>query len=86
MSMKTLRKFIGFARNPWLMILAGVFLASSSLYELGNDLMEMSEGIKTAHGTFVYGFIVVIRSLGELDEGMGMVAEGDEGMGGGSEA
>lgn len=84
MSMKTLRKIIGFARNPWLMIVAGLFLVSSSIYELGKDLFEMSEGLDAGHGTFIYGLMVVIRCLGELDEGLGMVGEGDDGMADGS--
>lgn len=77
--MSILRRILAFSRNPWVMIIAGLFLTLSSVWELGRDVLEMSEGLKGEHGTLFFGFIVIIRSLGEIDEGLGMMAEGDEG-------
>ena len=73
--MTALRKFIGFSRNPWVMVFAGMFLTVASLYELGAEILAISEGVKVQHATLFYGFIVTIRSLGVIDESIGMVAE-----------
>lgn len=79
--MKILRAVVRLANNPWVMIVAGLFLAVASVMELGEELLRMGEGVEGEHGTFVYGVIVMVKSLGDLgevDEGLGRVGEGRE--------
>ena len=77
--MKVFRGVIAVAKNPWVMMAAGFFLSLASAIELGEQLFGMAEGIKGEHGTFLYGLMVTLRSMGEvgeLDEGIGLLGEG----------
>ncbi len=77
--MNVLYKITGFAALPHVMVIAGLFLVVASGYELGETLFSFSEEMKGEHGTFIYGLIILLKSLGEMHEGIESVGEGTGG-------
>ena len=76
--MSFFRKLLGIFGQPSIMMIAGLFLAIASAYELQETLFNFSEGLEGEHGTFLYGIMVVMRSLAEMEEGMIVVRESPE--------
>lgn len=74
--MKFLLMITGFAARPSVGVVAGFFLAIASAAELRESLVSFSEGIKGEHGMFLYGLMVLLKSLGEMHEGLEEIGEG----------
>ena len=76
--MKFLYKITDFAALPHVTLVAGVFLVFASAYDLRETLFSCSEGVQGEHATFLYGLVILLRSIGEMHEGLDEVHEGSD--------
>jgi len=68
--MKPLQPVFAFFSNSWVTFACGIFLVIASASELRETLFTFSEGLRGHHAIFVYGLVMVMRSLAEMQEGM----------------